>query len=365
MKLIKILIFAMLVISSYSYACTSSLIHTQEDGWIYLRSLQFAMPVHSNIIAIPRNYEFVGATANNQHDGVHWKTKYAVIGMNALGADIVADGINEEGLVGGILNFPKYGKYQTMKNDNEKSKAIAGYQLLTWILTNFKNTDEVKAHLKDILVVATPISGTMLYGHYTIHDANGKSIVIEYDTRGLKIYNNPLHVMTNSPSFDHQMVNFGQYIYLTNQVGDSVTINNHKFTPDSTGWASIGLPGGFDSMSRFIRATFITNNINNPKAMPKTQSEGVLTAFRVLNTFDFPLGVDANEASFSPTGVFDINEWVSVADLKNKQYFIKTYNDSSIRMLSFSDFDLNGSKINTYDVNSTNEKIYSLKPFKK
>ena len=359
MKIKKYLLTIILFAIAYAYACTSSVLQTHE-GYVYLRSLQFAMPIQSQVIAIPRNYSFSGITPDNKPDGLKWKSKYAVIGMNALNTNIIADGTNEVGLTGGMLYFPKYAKYQTIESDQDRANSIAGYQVLLWILTNFKNIDEVKQSIKNIVVVNTKLKNIPLPLHYIIHDTNGKSIAIEYDKRGLNVYNNPIHAFTNAPNFEFHLTNFGQYADMTSAVGNTTTINNYQFGPDSTGWDSIGLPGGFDSISRFVRAGFITNNINQPAAMPKTQYDGVMTAFRVLNMFDFPVGIDANSKSFSPTGEFDVNEWVSVADMKNHAYYIRTYEDSAIRTLSFKDFDPNGKQISTYNINSK-ETIYSLK----
>jgi choloylglycine hydrolase len=366
MNKIGIIILGILLsIFSVGYACTSSLIPTQEGGFIYLRSLQFAMPFNSSVIAIPRNYQFAGITPDKTYSGIQWKSKYAVIGANALGMDLILDGINESGLAGGIQYFPGYASYQLANTQGDLAKSLASYQLLTWILTNFASVDEVSNAINNVIVTNAPVPSLNVSFplHYVVHDNNGKSIVIEYDSRGLKVYKNPLHAFSNSPAFDYHLTNFNQYIGFNNGAGDSFVIDGEKFGPLSAGWNSIGLPGGNDSISRFVRMAFITLSVSTADSMPKNQTEGVLTAFKILNTFDFPYGVAKNNVSIPTSAIasydYDINEWVSVADLKNRVYYIRTYSDSAIKMLSFKNFNLVSKTITYYPLESQ-EKFYQL-----
>lgn len=368
MKKLYVLIMILLASAfSLGYACTSSLIPTQEGGFVYLRSLQFAMPFNSSVIAIPRNYSFAGITPDKTPSGLQWKSKYAVIGANALGMELIMDGINESGLTGGIQYFPGYARYQDANTQSDLAKSIAAYQLLTWILTNFATVEEVSNAINNIVVTNAPVPSLNISFplHYVVHDVNGKSIVIEYDSRGLKVYKNPLHAFTNSPAFDYHLTNFNQYVGFNNGAGDSFVIDGEKFGPLSAGWNSIGLPGGNDSVSRFTRMSFMTLSVSTADAMPKTQSEGVLTAFRILNTFDFPYGIAKNNVTLPTSAMtaydYDVNEWVSVADLKNRVYYIRTYDDSAIKTLSFKNFNM-GAKTITYYPLESKEKFYQLVP---
>jgi choloylglycine hydrolase len=364
-KIVIVVLGVLFSLLSVAYACTSSLIPTQEGGFIYLRSLQFPMPFNSSVIAIPRNYSFIGITLDKTYSGIQWKSKYAVIGANALGMDLVLDGINESGLAGGIQYFPGYAYYQMANTQGDLAKSLASYQLLTWILTNFATVDEVSNAINNVVVTNAPIPSVNVSFplHYVVHDNNGKSIVIEYDNRGLKVYKNPLHAFTNAPSFDYHLTNFNQYIGFNNGVGDSFVIDGEKFGPLSAGCNSVGLPGGNDSISRFVRMSFMTLSVSTAEAMPKNQAEGVLTAFKILNSFDLPYGVMKNNVAVPTSAItafdYDVNEWSSVADLKNRAYYIRTYNDSAIRTLSFKNFNLAAKNISYYPLESQ-EKFYLL-----
>ena len=205
-KSFLIFIFSLLWFSR-GYACISSLIPSQESGFVYLRALQFPFQVNSKIIAIPRNYKFIGA--NTDH-GLMWNSKYAVIGANVLDLDFVVDGVNEAGLAGGMLYFSGYNHYQTTDFQNDSNNSLAGYQLLTWILTNFASVEEVVNNINNIAITDTAIAklNFSLPVHYIIYDNKGKSIVLEFAQSKLKVYHNPLYTLTDAPAFNFHLINF-------------------------------------------------------------------------------------------------------------------------------------------------------------
>ena len=62
-------------------------------------------------LVIPRTTEFVG-TALKDQAGLRWTTKYATVGTNAFGMQVVIDALNEKGLAVGLFYFPDYAQYQ-------------------------------------------------------------------------------------------------------------------------------------------------------------------------------------------------------------------------------------------------------------
>ena len=63
-------------------------------------------------------------------------------------------------------------------------------------------------------LVANQLPRPLLQLHYAVHDAQGRSAVIEYVGGHLHIYDNPLGVVTNSPSFDWHQTNLRNFIHL-------------------------------------------------------------------------------------------------------------------------------------------------------
>lgn len=74
---------------------------------------------------------------------------------------------------------------------------------------------------------------------------------------GLKIYENPVGVLTNNPTFDKQLFSLNDFIKLSpkNTCGDFG--ERLKLFEYSRGMGAIGLPGDWSSQSRFVRAAFV------------------------------------------------------------------------------------------------------------
>src|SRR5947208_3502761 len=101
--------------------CTGIKLIAENNSIVYGRTLEFAQEINSEIIFVPRNYNFIGISPD-QKNGLEWKTKYAAIGTNASEVNTIIDGINETGLAGGLFYFPEYAQYQeTSKNDSSIS----------------------------------------------------------------------------------------------------------------------------------------------------------------------------------------------------------------------------------------------------
>ena len=185
----------------------------------------------------------------------------------------------------------------------------------------------------------------------SIHDASGKSIVIEYTNGGtLNIYDNPTHVLTNAPPFPFQLQNLSQYQYVTSAVLPPMKVGNTELAAPSSGDGMNGLPGGFLAPARFVRAYFA--QANAPKL--NTSSETVGMAFHLMNPFDLPPGSIGTSAKGGGEGGgvdgFETTEWTAVSDLKNLRYYIKTYDNADVRMIDLGKTDLNAEAIKMIDL---------------
>jgi choloylglycine hydrolase len=347
-------------------ACTSMLLPAKDGGFIYGRTLEFGLDLKSQLIVVPRNITFTGTGPQGQvgQGGISWKAKYAATGASALGLPIIIDGFNEKGLAGGIFNFPGYAEFQTVPPGKEK-QSLASFELLTYILTNFATVDEVRAGVPKIFVagIKLPQFNNMVPPvHFSIHDASGKSIAIEYTNGGtLNIYDNPTHVMTNAPPFPFHMQNLAQYQYVTSAVLPPMKVGNTELAAPSSGDGMNGLPGGFLASARFVRAYFA--QANAPK--PDKSAETVGLAFHLMNAFDLPPGSIGTSATGGGEGGgvngFETTEWTAVSDLKNLRYFIKTYGNSDLRMIDLGKTDLNAEAIKVIDLDQK-QMVQDLTP---
>jgi choloylglycine hydrolase len=149
--------------------------------------------------------------------------------------------------------------------------------------------------------------------------------VIEPVDHTLKIYDNPLGVLTNSPSFDWHMTNLRNYINLTATNVPPVDLSGLKLAQLGQGSGLRGLPGDFTPPSRLVRAVAFSQAAPAPQTAP----EAVLQVFHILNNFDIPYGSVRGESD----GVthLEYTLWTSAADLKNLKWYFKTFEDQSIR----------------------------------
>lgn len=321
-----------------SYACTSILLSTKDGGHVYGRAMEFGLNLHSGLVIIPRGVKITstGSGGVSNVGGKSWTTKYGVVGANGLGALIVFDGINEKGLAGGLFNFPVYASFKE-PNKSLDTETVGSAEVLNYILTNYATVDEVKANLPSLHVAAVKYKAyhnTSAPGHFSIHDALGKSIVIEYVNGGkLHIYDNPTHVLTNSPPFPMQLANLAQYQYITSVVIPPLNVNGVKLEAPSSGDGMNGLPGGFLATARFVRTYFASANVPSLQ----TTDDGVAMSYHILNGLELPPGSIQTSATGGGEGGgvsgYEITEWTTAADMKNMRYYIKTYDNPDVRMI--------------------------------
>ena len=149
--------------------------------------------------------------------GLQWTSRYAVVGLNALGLkDVVPDGMNEQGLAGGLLYFAGYADFQKVPPGQAK-RSINSAQLLTYVLTNFATVAEVKQGLPKILVngATVPAFGGPLPIHMTVHDRTGRSLSVELIDGQLTMLDNPTGVYTNDPPLPYHLAAAGNYANLS------------------------------------------------------------------------------------------------------------------------------------------------------
>ena len=328
-------------------ACTSFLLKGNDGGFVYGRTMEFGLPLKSQLTVIPRNLPMPGVGVDGKPGtGLNWTSKYAAAGMNGLGMPILVDGMNEKGLVGGLLNAPNTAVYQVVAPADSAS-SIASIQMLMYALTNFSTVEEVKAGFQKIKINRSTIpayNNQSAPVRMTLHDAKGKSIVIEYLKGELVITDNPAGVMTNDPAFRDQLNNIGNYANLTNVEKNPMVINGATYAPPSSGSGLHGLPGDYLSPSRFIRALFLTKSV--PATYSTAQQNN--TAWHILGSFDIPPGaisLPATNAYGGGAGGIEVTEWSVVADNKNMTYNLKMFETTNIYSFDMKKMDVNSKEI--------------------
>jgi choloylglycine hydrolase len=339
-------------------ACTGIRLSAADGTVVHARTLEFAIDIHSDVTMVPRGHGRTGTTPDGK-EGLKWTAKYASVGLNGVGLPVLFDGLNEKGLAAGIFYFPTSAGYMPY-TPADAGKTIAQWEVGSWILENFASVDEVKANIGNIVVPAVVFVkwGFAPEAHYVVHDASGKSIVIEYVDGKLHVYDDPLGVITNSPGFDWQMANLRNYVNFSMTNAPPVKLGPVTLQPFGQGSGMLGMPGDFTPPSRFVRAVAFSQSVL-PSA---TGTDAVLTAFHVLNQFDIPKGAAREHEKDEHGNVLaDYTVWTSASDLKAMRYYFRTYENSQIRSVDLMKMNVDGRDIVTMSMQG-GEDIKSLTP---
>jgi choloylglycine hydrolase len=320
-------------------ACTGIRITPKDGSVIFARTLEFADDLQSNIIVIPRERKSVG-TAPGDRPGLCWKARYGCVGANAFGMPAVVDGVNEKGLSVGLFYFPGYAKYQKVEAA-DADKALAPWELGVYLLGSCADVKEAVEAARSVRVgeVVQKDMGFVPPCHYIVNDAGRRCVVLEYVDGELKVHDNPLAVMSNSPTFDWHITNLRNYVNLSVTNVPPVPIAGIRLPGFGQGSGMLGLPGDFTPPSRFVRAVAFSQS-----ALPvATAHEGVLQAFHILNQFDIPKG--AARGVEHGKVVADYTLWTGASDLTNLRYYYHTFDSRRIRMVDLKKVDLDAKEI--------------------
>jgi len=360
-------------------ACTAFQLKSQDGAYVYCRSMEFGFPFNSKVLVVPRGTEYTG-TAPDGKAGLKWQTKYGAVGLNAnIAPTIVADGMNEKGLVVGMLYLPGYSQYLA-PDDAKSAKTIGSWEAGIFLLSTCADADEAVESLKNKAHVAQqvfPPFKQVLPVHYWIGDATGKVVIAEYVGGKLNIHQNPLGALTNSPPFDWQRINLGNFVNLspvnvpTKKLG-AVDIVNY-----GQGSGFIGLPGDLTPPSRFVRAALFSHWATAGKTGPDTVNLG----FHILNTFDIFDGAiksdTANQtentkgflkSSGEPHVVnTDTTEWIVAHDRTNLKTYVRTYGGLKIQAVDLKQSQFDKPGLRTIDIENDfkpEDVTTSAKPLK-
>lgn len=292
--------------------CTA--VSFQSKDHYFGRNLDVECSYGEKIIVTPRNYPFNFRLEKSEEN------HYAIIGIGVVADSypLYFDATNEKGLSMAGLNFPATADYEEPTEDKHN---IGVFELIPWILGSCASVDEAKDLLHKTNIVAMDFNeeyhSTPL--HWMISDRD-YSITVECVEEGVKIYYNPVHVLTNNPEFPMQMFNLNNYMSLTREEPETRFAEGFDFYKYSRGMGALGMPGDLSSMSRFVRAAFTRLN----SVCSENGSESVSQFFHILDTVSQTRGcVQVNES-------FEITSYSSCCNTDKGVYYYKTYENSQI-----------------------------------
>jgi len=314
--------------------CTSFTIGSADSGFVYGRTMEFTLDLKSQVMVVPKGTSMTATGKDGEvgKGGLTWESSHGWVGTNALGLDVTMDGMNDAGLVFGLLNFPASAKFMEVP-DADQASALSCLDVGAFLLSTCATVDEVRAALERVPVQGVAFgayAGQVPGVHYCVHDESGRALVIEYTGSGPEIHENPTTVMTNEPRFRSQLDHLGLYQTVTNNAPEPVHAGDLVLQANSSGDGTAGLPAGFTAAARFVRAFWYARF-----AVAFDDGEqGVRIARHILNQFDIPPGTVMTEAGGTGEGGGvagpEITQWQSVADIKNRVYYVSSYDHPNL-----------------------------------
>ena len=310
--------------------CTASNYIT--DNHYFGRNFDYEISYNERVTVTPRNYEL----KFRKIDDI--KTHYAMIGM-AAGIDeypLYYDACNEKGLAIAGLNFAGNAVYREFEEDMVN---ITPFELIPYLLGTCSSVSEAREALGKINLVNINFADELPLSplHWMISD-EVEAIVVEPLADGLKVYDNPVGVLTNNPPFDKQL------FYLNNYRGLSNKNPENRFGVDleeySRGMGAIGLPGDLSSASRFAKVAFTRANSYSDN----DEASSVGQFFHILGSVE-----QQNGCTFiDDPDLYEYTIYTSCYNTNRAILYYRTYHNSQITAVDLNRENLDSSDLINY-----------------
>jgi choloylglycine hydrolase len=299
------------------------------DERFFGRTLDFEHSFGEELIVTPRDRMHIGESVN----------RYAIMGIGVKNGHtpLYFDGVNEWGLASAALNFPGCAVYHSI---GEGKRGVSSAHLISLILGFCRSVSEARDMLGNIFIsdegADKSIPPTLL--HWIVADSR-EAIVVESVSEGLRIYDDPIGVLTNSPDFPYQLTRLSDYPSLTAKNPESTAFDLPLY---SRGMGAIGLPGDFSSTSRFVRAGFVKENTITEES--DTTGE-ISRLFHILGAVSVPPGCIVTDEGKAVSTIY-----TACADLEEPAYYLTTSSCRTIRKISLTDELSQANEISTHPI---------------
>ena len=321
--------------------CTAATYKTKD--FYFGRTLDYEFSYGDEITITPRNFpfRFIEKETMTSH--------YAMIGMAhvAENCPLYYDAVNEKGLGMAGLNFVGNAVYHEKIKDKDN---ITTFEFIPWILGQCSTVKEARTLMEKINLLNTPFSDKLPLAqlHWIIADREA-CITVESVADGMKIYDNPIGVLTNNPSFDKQMFSLNNYMNISPKSPENQFAKNLSLQQYSRGMGAIGLPGDLSSQSRFVRVAFVKMN----SVSGDSETESVSQFFHILNSVDQQRGCCEldNEK-------YEITIYTSCCNADKGIYYYTSYDNHQITAVDMNKENLNSKELIKYPMIQTEQIRY-------
>ena len=311
--------------------CTAATYKTKD--FYFGRTLDYEFSYGDEVVITPRNYPF--HFREMEDCNVH----HAIIGMAYVTEDypLYYDAVNENGLGMAGLNF--VGNAAAWDKMEGKDN-IAQFELIPWILSQCSMVQDARTLVEKMNLLNVSFNENLPLSqlHWIISDRR-ESITVEAVKEGIRIYDNPVGVLTNNPPFDQQMFALNNYMHLTVKSPDNTFAQGLELQRYSRGMGALGLPGDLSSQSRFVRVAFTKMNSLSGEG----EAESVSQFFHILNSVDQQRGCCELD-----DGKYEITLYTSCCNTDKGIYYYTTYDNHQITAVDMYKEDLETSELIRY-----------------
>ena len=311
--------------------CTAATYKTKD--FYFGRNLDYDFSYGDEVTITPRNFEL------KFREEKSIKNHYAMIGMAHVAEDcpLYYDAVNEKGLGMAGLNFVDNAVYRESADDKDN---IAHFEFITWILSQCATVREAKNLMERINILNTPFNDELPLAqlHWIISDRDA-SVTVESVEAGIRIYENPVGILTNNPPFDMQMFALNNYMNVSAKPPENKFSKVLNLKEYSRGMGALGLPGDLSSQSRFVRAAFVKMN----SVSGDSEQESVSQLFHILHSVDQQRG-----CCDLGNGQYEITIYTSCCNADKGIYYYTAYNNHQITAVDIHKENLNGDKLIRY-----------------
>lgn len=311
--------------------CTAATYKTKD--FYFGRTLDYEFSYGDEVTITPRNYPFHFIEKEKM------ESHYAIIGMAHVTENypLYYDAINENGLAMAGLNFVGNAYYNESMEGKDN---ITQFEFIPWILSQCTTVKEARKLIESINLLNIPFNDKLPLAqlHWIISDKE-ECITVESIKEGIKIYDNPVGVLTNNPTFDKQMFALNNYMHLSTKEPENHFSKNLNLKTYSRGMGAIGLPGDLSSQSRFVRVAFVKMN----SISSEEETESVSQFFHILNSVDQQKGCCELE-----NGKHEITIYTSCCNTDKGIYYYTTYNNHQITAVDMHKENLDGEELIRY-----------------
>ena len=296
------------------FAVCTAITYRTKDHY-FGRNLDLEYGYQESVTVTPRNYPF---RFRKVHALEH---HYAMIGMATVvdGYPLYYEATNEMGLSMAGLNFPRNARYLPEKEGMDN---VAPFEAIPWILGQCASIEEAAQKLDTMRLADIPFSAELPLSplHWIISDRY-RSIVVEPMAEGIKVYDDPIGILTNEPPFDFHLYHLSNFMNVSIDQATDRFSKRFPMKPYSNGMGAIGLPGDFSSASRFVRAAFVKLNA----VSGDTEEESVCQFFHILSSVAMPRGC----VRMRPDE-YEITRYSCCCNTDRGIYYHTTYENSQI-----------------------------------